>query len=210
MCIGSGVAFDKWVFAVIDEGFKVWDDWLHGKLTQRQWAKANEHLIRQTDEAARWVAFACGAEQTLTATIAGLLTPSATDLGARPRTFSWGNLPPGELGSTDIYGNITIQEGLTGEAFEQTLRHETVHSVLTPPVPFNYYTTQFYGSSALWRYTEEALAEGYATRSVIKGLVFPLAEDYVKVDKVLNELGVLTRGTAIVAGTGYVGYRVLR
>jgi hypothetical protein len=58
-------------------------------------------------------------------------------IARRARAFQFGDLPRGVLGSTDELGNITIQRGLTGRAFEETLRHETVHSVLTPPAPLN-------------------------------------------------------------------------
>jgi len=46
------------------------------------------------------------------------------------RNFSYGKLPPGVLGQTDRYGNITIRRGLTGQTFDETLRHETVHSII--------------------------------------------------------------------------------
>jgi hypothetical protein len=36
-----------------------------------------------------------------------------------------------------------------------------------------------YGNLSLLRYLEEALAQGYATRSLWKGLIFPIRANYV-------------------------------
>jgi hypothetical protein len=122
---------------------------------------------------------------------------AAEDVG-RARVFEFGDLPEGVLGSTDELGNITIRRGLSGEAFEQTLRHETVHSVLTPPAPINKLTVGLYGKSGLYRYAEEALAEGYATRSVARGLAFPVTNGYVSVPRLALEAG----------GLGAAGYGI--
>lgn len=118
----------------------------------------------------------------------------------RSRAFQFGNLPPGVLGSTDELGNITIQRGLSGKVFEETLRHETVHSVLTPRAPLNRLTVGLYNKSGLYRYAEEALAEGYALRSVRAGLAFPLREGYVSGIR----LGLEGGGAA--AGAGGLAY----
>jgi hypothetical protein len=107
------------------------------------------------------------------------------------RSFTFGNLPPGVLGSTDELGNITIQQGLTGQVFRETLRHETVHSVLTPRAPFNKITIGLYEHSGLYRYAEEALAEGYGTGNVFKGLRFPIKNGYVSGTRVAAEAGLL-------------------
>jgi hypothetical protein len=87
--------------------------------------------------------------------------------------------------------------------FEETLRHETVHSVLTPPAPLNRLTVGLYGKSGLYRYAEEALAEGYATRSLLSGLRFPIVEGYVSIPRLAFE------GGAVGAG-GYGAYEWAR
>ena len=57
---------------------------------------------------------------------------------------------------------ITVRQGLTGATLRETVRHETVHSVLTPRNPaLASRTIAAYERSHLWRYAEEALAEGY-------------------------------------------------
>jgi hypothetical protein len=48
--------------------------------------------------------------------------------GAKARSFEFGDLPGGLMGTTDEAGNITIARGLSRQDFEETLRHETVHS----------------------------------------------------------------------------------
>jgi RHS repeat-associated protein len=121
---------------------------------------------------------------------------AAAEGAGRARAFQFGDLPSGTLGSTDELGNITIQRGLTGKAFTETLRHETVHSVLTPPAPLNRLTVGLYGKSGLYRYAEKALAEGYATRSIGRGLAFPIAEGYVSIPRLAMEAG----------GLGAVGF----
>lgn len=84
------------------------------------------------------------------------------------------------LGTTDKYGNITIQRGLTGQVFDETMRHETVHSIISRGLgPLSGARMALYGASGLYRYGEEALAEGYAVSSIRQGLAFPLANGYV-------------------------------
>jgi hypothetical protein len=91
------------------------------------------------------------------------------------RPFSYGNLPPDLFGVTDRLGRITITRGLSKFDFEETLRHETVHSVLTPSrAGLAKITNALYAKSHLWRYAEEAAAETYGTLSLVKGLSFPL------------------------------------
>lgn len=60
-------------------------------------------------------------------------------------------------------------------------------------------TVALYGRSGLYRYAEEALAEGYATRSIVQGMQFPIAEGYVSIPRLMFEGGA-------VAGVGYLGY----
>ena len=121
----------------------------------------------------------------------------------RARAFQFGDFPEGVLGSTDEFGNITIQRGLTGRVFEETLRHETVHSVLTLPAPLNRLTVGLYGKSGLYRYAEEALAEGYATGSLHRGLRFPVSEGYVSIPRLASEAGA-------VGAAGYGAYEWAR
>lgn len=84
-------------------------------------------------------------------------------------------------GETDYLGNITINRKLRGnkKLLRETLRHEMLHSSLSPkhgPLKsLRGRIGQFgYDNSHLLRYTEEALAEGIARRSLVKGLRFPL------------------------------------
>jgi len=59
--------------------------------------------------------------------------------------------------------------------FEETLRHESVHALLSPSwEPLANARMWIYQNSAVWRYSEEAIAESYATGSVAKGLAFPI------------------------------------
>jgi hypothetical protein len=86
----------------------------------------------------------------------------------------------GALGQTDKFGNITIEPGLSGKVFNETLRHEGVHSFLSPSAGGKLQTLRAdfgmwaYRNSHLLRYTEEAAAETYATGSLAQGLKFPL------------------------------------
>ena len=147
-------------------------------------------------------------EATDLAKLADTTTTGEASAGlSRARNFKFGNLPAGELGSTDKFGNITIQRGLTGKVFDETLRHETVHSVLTPPAPLNEVSTFLYAKSGLYRYAEEALAEGYGTRSVAKGLAYPLTNGYVSPLRLGLELGA---GTAVTGGAAYGVYEATR
>ena len=134
----------------------------------------------------------------------------AEDIGgaARARTFKFGNLRPGVLGETDVNGNITIQQGLTGQAFTETLRHETVHSILTPPAPLNKITAALYEHSHLYRYAEEAAAETYAKSDLWYGLKYPLTGGYrITIPRLGAELaGVGTAGSA----AGYGIYEAAR
>jgi hypothetical protein len=81
------------------------------------------------------------------------------------------------------FGNITIQNGLTGKALEETVRHEGVHRFFSPKSgPLLEMRANIgiwgYTNSHLIRYTEEALAETIGTGSIRKGLVYPLKGGY--------------------------------
>jgi RHS repeat-associated protein len=89
---------------------------------------------------------------------------------------------PDDMGETDKFGNITIQRGLTKKEFVETVRHESVHRLLSPKRgPFKNaranITERRYEMSHLWRFAEETAAETYATGSLLKGL--SLAKGYV-------------------------------
>jgi len=143
------------------------------------------------------------AELARTVRIADAAADASSSGGATlARNFKFGNLPPGVLGETDKFGNITLQRGLTGQTFVETLRHETVHSVLSPQSePLANARMWLYGKSGLYRYTEEAAAETYATKSIGQGLAFPLTNGYVTPLRLSVEFG----GAAAATGGGAYG-----
>jgi RHS repeat-associated protein len=108
---------------------------------------------------------------------------------ARGRAAAWKydpNLPPKILGYTTETGQIFLNRSLKQgtRKFIETLRHESVHSWLTPTKWLFVKTRQnwmvwFYEKSSMLRYWEEAWAEGLGTRSVIRGLDFPVREGYL-------------------------------
>jgi RHS repeat-associated protein len=104
--------------------------------------------------------------------------PGAAGAG-RARTVTIAHPPEGMIGATDEHGNIFIKPGLTRKRYRQTLRHETVHSILTPPAPFNKITLGLYKYSILYRWAEEGAAESYGTRNIAKGFVFPIVNGYL-------------------------------
>ena len=123
---------------------------------------------------------------------------------ARGRPWTYANLGPNTLGSTDSLGRITVQQGLTGQTLRETVRHETVHSVLTPRNPaLAARTLRAYDKSHLYRYAEEALAEGYGTGSLIHGLRFPLQGGYG-----LSPARIAAEATPLVGAGGAAGYGV--
>jgi RHS repeat-associated protein len=123
---------------------------------------------------------------------------------ARGRPWTYANLGRNTLGSTDEFGRITVQQGLTGQTLRETVRHETVHSVLTPRNPaLAARTVAAYERSHLWRYTEEALAEGYGAGSLIHGLRFPLQGGYG-----LSPLRIAAEATPLAGAGGAAGYGV--
>lgn len=132
------------------------------------------------------------------------------EIARRASQWKWGNLM--DLGETDKFGNITLKNGLEGKVFEETLRHENVHSFLSPAeggavqearANFGVWA---YGKSDLLRYIEEAAAETYATRSLTRGLAFPVTHRYVSAPRTLVEA--LLYGASIY-GTGMAGREVL-
>jgi hypothetical protein len=137
---------------------------------------------------------------------ASTTTQGAAGSGVAARNYKYGDLTEfNALGITDTRtGEITIQQGLTGREFEETLRHETVHSVLTPKNRFlNNARGLLYANSNIWRGTEEAAAETYATRSLARGLAFPIKRGYLDLKGAVND-------TLFLGPIGVVGYRVYR
>ncbi|MCK9876764.1 hypothetical protein MXD59_13410 [Frankia sp. Ag45/Mut15] len=121
---------------------------------------------------------------------------------ARARNFTFRDLPYGKLGETDGNGNIFIRRGLTGWVFMETLRRETVYSILTPPAPLNKITLALYEKSRSYRYVEEVAAEAYGTGSLWQGLRFPIAGGYVGIPGLAAELA------GVGAATGAAGYGI--
>jgi hypothetical protein len=113
------------------------------------------------------------------------------------------------MGATGKSGQIRIQPGLTAADFAETLRHETVHSILTPSrLDLAEITTGIYSKSHLWRYAEEAAAEAYGTLSIPKGLSFPLTAGGYKLEPL--RLGAEALGVGgVVGGLGFGGYKLL-
>jgi len=118
----------------------------------------------------------------------------------------------GMLGVTDRYGNITIQEGLSGRVLTETVRHEGVHRFLSPrnTGPINRFRADLgmaaYSRSHLLRYIEEAAAETVGTGNLLKGLRFPLQNDYG-----LSRSRLLLEAAGyfgVTAGGAYLGYEL--
>jgi hypothetical protein len=123
--------------------------------------------------------------------------------------WSYGPLPSNYLGATDRFGNITIRPGLSGQALIDTVRHESVHRFFSPRYgPLRELRADIgmlgYERSHFLRYLEEALAQTYATRSLLQGLRHPLNGAYqLSVWRVILEGGGYG---IIVGGTTYGAY----
>jgi hypothetical protein len=138
---------------------------------------------------------------------AGRLTPRGRLFG-KPSMTGDPSLRAGE-GWTDKFGNVTYSTA--GSATDQALvkHHELVHSFLSPKLnvlrnlraDFGHFA---YNHSHLIRYVEEALAETYAQlrvhglKGLPEGIMFPIANGYVSVSRVLGEglIGTFTVGSA--------------
>jgi len=121
------------------------------------------------------------------------VVPKLAD-GARRRVnngdYTIGDLDPGVLGSTNARtGEITISSSVSGDLFEETLRHEIVHQRIVRGAVSGPVCRGLYNRSALWTFGEEALAEGIATRSARNGLRFPVAEGYITPGMVAFDAG---------------------
>ncbi|HET6280671.1 MAG TPA: hypothetical protein VFH73_06895 [Polyangia bacterium] len=124
--------------------------------------------------------------------------------------------PPGVIirGTTDQFGNITVEIRQSAAMIRQTLLHERVHAFLTPRLYFMRririkVAMEGYNRSYLLRYLEEALAETYALvrtegmGSVVEGLKFPVQNGYVTVVSMTREATGILIGTIVVGGTTY-------
>lgn len=114
-----------------------------------------------------------------------------------------GYLPPNILGATDAFGRITIRWGLPEDLFRETLRHESIHSLLSPtrgPLRTTRARLRMLGyhNSDLLRFLEEAIAEGYGARSVRQAIELPLTGPIynIRVPRLLLE------GVAATGGSG--------
>jgi hypothetical protein len=119
-------------------------------------------------------------------------------------------IPGGSLGDTSAYGVIRVTRNQSMIEQRLTLLHELVHRYLSPRVgPLLKLRAELrmsgYVRSALLRYLEEALAEGYAQLRVhglaqaVEALRFPLTHGYVVVSQLLAEGKAI--GTVVLGGT---------
>jgi hypothetical protein len=121
-----------------------------------------------------------------------------------------GSIPGGALGDTDAYGVIRVARNQSLTEQRLTLLHELVHRYLSPRVgPLRQFRAELrmagYTRSALLRYLEEALAEGYAQLRInglaqaVQALRFPLEGGYVVVSQLVAEgqaIGTIVMGGA--------------
>ena len=132
-----------------------------------------------------------------------------------PRATGDPNLPAG-YGLTNKFGDVVYST--RGSATDQALvlAHERLHSFLSPKLmPLRDLRADLrmavYKHSDLVRYLEEALAESYAQLKVNgvselpTGIQFPIANGYVRLDRVLREAAV---GTVAVGGVTYGVYLI--
>lgn len=122
------------------------------------------------------------------------------------------SLASGALGETDWYGSIQVARNQSLSEQRITLYHEWVHSVLSPRIaPLRQLRASLrasaYWRSALMRYLEEAMAEGWAQlraqglAGVVTGIRFPLLgpTPYVTITQLASEgtaIGNITLGGA--------------
>ena len=116
----------------------------------------------------------------------------------------------GGSGSTDAYGAIQVARNQSMTEQRLALFHELVHRYFSPRLgPLRQLRAELnmsaYARSALLRYLEEALAEGYAQLRVvgleqaIAALRFPLEFGYVTVSQLVAEGQAI--GTIVLGGT---------
>lgn len=121
------------------------------------------------------------------------------------------SIPGGVLGSTDAYGVIQVARNQSISEQRITLLHELVHRFFSPRTgPFRQFRAELnlagYARSALLRYLEEALAEGYAQLRVhglaeaVQALRFPMQHGYVVVSQLVAEgeaIGTIVLGNVV-------------
>jgi hypothetical protein len=123
---------------------------------------------------------------------------------------------PAGTGATDAYGNIKVSPHGTPKEQKLALRHEQVHSALSPKLLLlrdfrAKVAMSAYNKSQLMRYLEEALAEtiaqlrvnGVNVKSVLEGIQFPIRNGYVTLGGVAREAGYVFLGTLALGGTVY-------
>lgn len=138
----------------------------------------------------------------------GYLAKQATVNTFKPGiTWQYGNLPKGVMGTTDKFGNITIQNGLKGQELFSTVRHEGVHQFLSPRQGglFSNLRADFgiwsYNNSNLVRFSEEAIAETYASGSLLKGIMHSFNPGYG-----ISYTNLFSEASLYFGGTGYAAY----
>jgi hypothetical protein len=116
----------------------------------------------------------------------------------------------GYLGTTNEYGVIVVSRAQSLSEQQLTLYHELVHRFFSPRMgPFLKLRAELnisaYSRSALLKYLEEALAEGYSQlrfnglASALYALRFPLRCGYVTVSQLISEGTAL--GTIVLGGS---------
>lgn len=132
-------------------------------------------------------------------------TPPA---GNQLRVSRPGNIAGGSLGETTAYGLIRVSRKQSLSEQKLTLFHELVHRHFSPRIrPFRKLRAELnmsaYSRSALLRYLEETLAEGYGqlrvygVASAFGAIKFPLQGGYVTVSQLTSEgiaIGTITLG----------------
>ena len=140
--------------------------------------------------------------------------PGLMDVGPPPAP---GSVPaiefrpiPDALGTTSAYGDITIDSGLSASESQITLDHELVHRFFSPKLgPFRRLRASVrisgYVRSAMLKYLEEAMAEGYAQvrahglQGVITGIRWPMEGGYLSIEEMSVMRGTIV-GTIVVEG----------
>ena len=110
-------------------------------------------------------------------------------------------LPGGELGETDVWGNIAVARNQSFEEQRLTLYHEWVRSTLSPRFKlFRRFRAQLrisaYKRSGLMKYLGEALGEcysrfkiqGISVKTAIAGISFPVRHGCVTITIILLDV----------------------
>jgi RHS repeat-associated protein len=135
---------------------------------------------------------------------------------SRSRWWQYGNTK-GALGETSKFGDITVQPGLGGRTLSETVRHETVHKLLSPLLGprsgLRLWRADLsmwgYNNSHLLRFTEEFLAETAATLNPAQGARFAFSNYSISAARLAAEGGGYLAVLGAGYGTGYYEYRML-